>query len=172
MGLFQRIGLWYLIVYLIGANCVSDIDKNKQRNGSIDNNNISKNHRNINPETDIVITLSKHDVGDDCNNDSNDVNISGNSNSINDGGIEFDQIGGTKFISCESILHCRQYNQNCGRDSWGKDEVFWRCEGVIGTTFFQGCMFFLSCFVCSYYLFVCAMVTWFICGFSGFYFLQ
>ena len=167
---------------------MSDIDKNKnnnknkQRNGNIENNNISKNHHNINSKIDIVITLGKFDVGDDCNNDSNDVNINGNgtSNSINDGGIEFDQIGGTKFISRESILHGRQHNQNCnvinfartGRDPWGKDEFFCCCEDVIDITFFQGCMFFLSFFACSYYLFECAIVTFFTCCFPDFYFLQ
>ena len=54
MKLFQRIGLWYLIIYFIGIICKRKIDMNNESNKSVENNinNIPKNHANSNPHLD------------------------------------------------------------------------------------------------------------------------
>ena len=50
MALIQRIGLWHLIIYLIGIDCTSKVGGNKKGNGNIEsnnnNNNISRNYGN------------------------------------------------------------------------------------------------------------------------------
>ena len=50
MALIQRIGLWYLIIYLIGIDCTGKVGVNKKGNGNIEsnnnNNNISRNYGN------------------------------------------------------------------------------------------------------------------------------
>ena len=49
MKSFQRIGLWYLIIYFIDINCMHMIDVNNKSNKYVkNNNNISKNYDNKN----------------------------------------------------------------------------------------------------------------------------
>ena len=54
MKSFQRIGLWYLIIYFTDINCISKIDMNNEsnkiveKNNNNDNNNISKHYDNNN----------------------------------------------------------------------------------------------------------------------------
>ena len=50
MELIQRIGLWYLIIYLIGIECIGKVGMNNTKNKNIESNNnyynISKNYGN------------------------------------------------------------------------------------------------------------------------------
>ena len=43
MELFQRIGLWYLIIYLIGIDCIHKVGVNDKGNGYVENNNNNNN---------------------------------------------------------------------------------------------------------------------------------
>ena len=125
MKSFQRIGLWYLLIYFIEINCIRKIDvNNKNNNKNVENNNnISKNFYNNNLKSNI------------------------NENDINHRGLIFNQIGGIRFVS---ILNGRQYDPANGNiidfiptqlDSWEKDEDLWCREDIIDTTLTRGCMF-------------------------------
>ena len=105
MKSFQRIGLWYLIVYFTDNNCIRKIDMNNKSNKYVENNNNNNNN------------ISK-------NYDNNNLNL------------------------------------DLDPDSWEKDEDFWYCGSIIGTTLVRRCMFSFSFF---YYYYFFIVVLFFYC---------